>query len=84
MPHTVEAVYHDGVIELKEIPSGIKRARVLVTFPDEEEENKIRFIDWNKVKKNKSTVDKWIGFLEGADIGDWKAARRKYLEDKHN
>jgi predicted DNA-binding antitoxin AbrB/MazE fold protein len=84
MPQTIEAIYHDGIIELKERPSGIKKARVLVTFPDVEEKYSVHTIDLNKVKKKKSTIDKWIGLLEGIDLGDWKTSRRKYLEEKHN
>ena len=34
MPQTVEANYHDGVVELKHKPTGIKNARALVVFLD--------------------------------------------------
>lgn len=37
MPQTVEAIYHDGVVELKEKPTGIQKARALVIFLDPEE-----------------------------------------------
>ena len=84
MPQTIEAIYHDGIIELKERPSGIKKVRVLVTFPDAEEKYIAHTLDLNKVKSKKSTIDKWIGLLEGTDLGDWKSARRNYLEEKHN
>ncbi len=84
MPQTIEAIYHDGIIELKKQPSGIKKARVLVTFPDAEEKFMAHAIDLNKIKKKKSAIDKWIGLLEGTDLGDWKSARRKYIEEKHN
>ena len=84
MPQTIEAIYHDGIIELKERPSGIKEARVLVTFPDAEEKSMAHAIDLNKVKRKKSAIDKWIGLLEGNDLGNWKSARRKYIEEKHN
>jgi len=83
MPHTVEAVYHDGVVELKEKPPGIKSARVLVTFLDGEEKMEGRSIDWDNIKRKKSAVDKWIGLLKGINIGDWKGERRKHLEEKH-
>lgn len=84
MPQTIEAIYHDGIIELKERPSGIKKARVFITFPDAEEKYLEQAIDLNKVKTKKSTIDKWIGLLEGIDLGDWKTSKRKYLEEKHN
>lgn len=83
MPQTVEATYHDGVVELKQKPSGIQRSRALVVFLDAEEPKEHHMIDWEKVRKNKSSVDKWIGILEGADLGDWKAQRRAHIEGKH-
>jgi len=83
MPQTVEAIYHDGVVELKEKPAGIQKARALVVFLDSEEPEERHKIDWNRVRNSKSTVDKWIGFLEGVDIGDWKAEKRDYIEEKH-
>jgi len=84
MHQTVEAVYHDGIVEFKEKPAGIRKAKVLVTFLDSEEPEEKHKIDWARVKQSKSSFDKWIGVIEGADIGDWKADRRKYLEDKHS
>jgi hypothetical protein len=83
MPQTVEAIYHDGVVELKEKPAGIQKARALVVFLDSEEPEERHKIDWNRVRNSKSTVDKWIGLLEGVDSGDWKAERRDYTEEKH-
>jgi len=85
MPHqTVEALYHDGVVELREKPPvGIKKSRVLVTFLDAEKPNKNQKIDWDQVKKSKSSVDKWVGIIEVAAIGDWKAERRLRIEEKH-
>lgn len=76
MPQTVEAVYHDGIVELKRKPSGIRRARALVIFLDAEEVEKRHTVDLGKVSKKKSSVDKWIGVIEGAELGDWKAERR--------
>ena len=38
MLETVEGVYQDGKVELKEYPPGVQRARVLVTFLAEEDE----------------------------------------------
>jgi hypothetical protein len=32
MLKTVEGVFHDGKVELDEIPAGVKEARVIVTF----------------------------------------------------
>jgi len=37
MRQAVEALYHDGIVELKEKPLGIRRARALVVFLDAEE-----------------------------------------------
>jgi hypothetical protein len=34
MPRTVEALYHDGIVELKRKPAGIRRAKLLVIFLD--------------------------------------------------
>lgn len=83
MPQTVEAIYHDGVLELKEKPPGIKKSRALVIFLDPEEPKEDHIIDWDKVRNSKSTVDKWIGIFEGANISDWKSEKRAYLEGKH-
>jgi len=83
MPQTVEAIYHNGVVDLKEKPVGIQKARALVIFLDSEEPTEHHKIDWNRVRKSKSSVDKWIGLLEGVDIGNWKMDRRSYSEEKH-
>jgi hypothetical protein len=64
MPQTVEAIYHDGVVELKEKPAGIQKARALVVFLDSEEPEERHKIDWNRVRNSKSIVDKWIVFLK--------------------
>lgn len=45
MPQTVEAIYHEGVVEPKHT--------------------------------RKSSVDTWIGILQGADLGDWKTNNRE-------
>ena len=82
MPQTVEAVYHDGVVELKEKPKGIERAKALVIFLDSEEPMQPRSIDWNQLRNSKSSVDRWIGILEGVSLGDWKAERRTDVEGK--
>jgi hypothetical protein len=81
MPRTVEAFYHDGIVELKEKPAGIHRARALVVFLDEEAEER-RAVDLDKVKKTRSSVDRWIGVIEGVEPGEWKAERRTVLEGK--
>lgn len=82
MPQTVEALYHDGVVELKRKPLGIRSARVLVIFLDAEEAPKRHAVDMGKVSTKKSSVDKWIGVIEGAELGDWKAERRSDIEGK--
>jgi len=82
MPQTVEALYHDGVVELKQKPSGIRRAKALVIFLDPEEAQERHAVDLDKVRTGRSAVDKWIGVIEGAELGDWKAERRAALEGK--
>jgi hypothetical protein len=81
MPRTIEAFYHDGIVELKQNPVGIRRAKALVIFLDEEVEER-RAVDLDKVRKTKSSVDRWIGVIEGVELGDWKAERRAILEGK--
>ena len=82
MPQAVEALYHDGIVELKEKPLGIRRAKALVIFLDAEEAPERHAVDLNKVQRRKSSVDRWIGAIEGAELGDWKAERRNALEKK--
>ncbi len=74
MPRTVEAIYHDGVVELKQKPVGIKSAKALVIFLDEEAEEP-RAVDLERVKAARSSVDRWVGVIEGAELGNWKAER---------
>lgn len=82
MPQTVEAIYHDGVVELKQKPAGIRKARALVIFLDPEEVEERHAVDLERVRKRESSVDKWIGVIEGAQLGDWKAERRATIEGK--
>jgi hypothetical protein len=82
MPQTVEAVYHDGIVELKRKPVGIRKAKALVIFLDAEETAEHRTVDLERVRKAKSSVDKWIGIIEGAELGNWKAERRAAIEGK--
>jgi hypothetical protein len=82
MPQTVEALYHDGIVELKKKPAGIRKARALVIFLDPEEAQERHAVDLDKVRTGRSAVDKWIGVIEGAELGDWKAERRAALEGK--
>ena len=83
MPQTVEAIYHDGVVELKQKPACIQKARVLVVFLDTEEPKERHAIDWDSIRARRSSVDKWVGILQGAELGDWKAERRAHVEGKH-
>jgi hypothetical protein len=83
MPQTIEAIYHDGVVELKQKPAGIQKAKALVVFLDADEPKERHAIDWDRIRARKSSVDKWIGILQGADLGDWKAERRAHIEGKH-
>lgn len=82
MRQAVEALYHDGIVELKEKPLGIRKARALVVFLDAEETPERHAVDLNQVQRRKSSVDRWIGVIEGAELGDWKAERREVLEEK--
>lgn len=83
MPQTVEAIYHDGIVELKRKPAGIRRAKALVIFLDADEEAEERHaVDLERVRETKSSVDKWVGVIEGAQLGDWKAERRAALEGR--
>ncbi|WP_298436720.1 hypothetical protein [Geobacter sp.] len=82
MPQTVEAIYHDGIVELKRKPVGIRRAKALVIFLDAEEAEERHAVDLERLRKCKSSVDKWIGVIEGVELGDWKAERRAALEGK--
>jgi hypothetical protein len=83
MPQTVEALYHDGIVELKKKPVGIRKSRALVVFLDDADEaEERRAVDMDKVIKITSSVDKWIGVIEGAELGDWKAERRAEIQGK--
>ncbi len=83
MPQTVEALYHDGIVELKRKPVGIRRSKALVVFLDDADDaQERRAVDLEKVRKKKSSVDRWIGVIEGAELGDWKAERRAAIEGK--
>jgi len=70
MPQTVEALYHDGVVELKKKPTGIRKAKALVIFLDPEESERRHTVDMERVRSRKSSVDKWIGVIEGAELGE--------------
>ena len=82
MPQTVEALYHDGIVELLQRPAGILRSSALVVFLETEKPLKSSVVDLARVKRKKSSVDKWIGVIEGAEVGDWRAERREALERK--
>jgi len=84
MPQAVEAVYHDGVVELKQKPVGIHRAKALVIFLEDEEKAERQVVDLDKARKAKSSVDRWIGIIAGAKLGDWKAERRTAIERNPN
>jgi hypothetical protein len=51
MPQTVEALYHDGIVELKRKPSGIRRSKALVIFLDPEEAQERHAVDLAIAKK---------------------------------
>ena len=81
MLQTVEAEYHDGIVSLKRKPVGIRRSKALVVFLDDEGESRERHaVDLEQLKQKKSSVDRWIGIIEGAELGDWKALRRAAIE----
>jgi len=81
MPQTVEALYHDGIVELLQRSAGIIRSKALVVFLEAEKAEKRHAVDLTKVGKKKSAVDKWVGVIEGADLGDWMAERWKKRGD---
>jgi len=82
MPQTVEAEYRDGVVHLKKKPVGIKRSKALVVFLDDADDPQERHpVNLDKVRRKKSSVDRWIGVIEGAELGDWKAERRAKVEE---
>lgn len=80
---TYEAYYHDGKIDLKELPRGIKEAKVLITFLDFKKNENFPDINWTELEKKQSKVEKWVGILAGAEITDAKALRKEYIEKKH-
>ncbi len=81
MPQTVEAFYHDGIVELKRKPVGIRKSKALVVFLDDADDaEERRAVDLEKVRITKSSVDRWIGVIEGAELGAWKAGRRAAIE----
>jgi predicted DNA-binding antitoxin AbrB/MazE fold protein len=82
MPQTVEAVYQNGIVELKQKPTGITRAKALVIFLDAEEVVERHAVDLEKVRRRNSSVDKWVGIIKGVQLGDWKAERRAAMEGK--
>ncbi|WP_429884335.1 hypothetical protein [Geoalkalibacter halelectricus] len=82
MPKTVEAIYHDGIVELKQKPVGIRKSRALVIFLDTEETEGHPVVNLERVSKGESSVDKWIGVIEGVRLGDWRAERRAAIEGK--
>ena len=58
-------------------------ARALVIFLDPDKpEKRPDALDIRTVQQKKSAVDKWVGVIEGAELGDWKAERRAALEGK--
>ncbi len=82
MPQAIEAFYHDGIVELKRKPHGIRKGRALVIFLDSEKTEKLQDVDLEIVKMKASSVDKWVGLIADAELGDWKAERRLGLEGK--
>jgi hypothetical protein len=81
MPQTVEADYHDGIVELKRKPVGIHRSKALVIFLDDVDDvEQHRYVDLETVRRAKSSVDRWVGVIEGVELGDWKAERRAAIE----
>lgn len=84
MLQTVEAEYHDGVIKLKQKPTGIKKSRALVVFLDSEKPVRQDVVDWDNIVKTESAVDKWIGIIESTRPINLKEERRAYIEGKHH
>ena len=76
MLETVEGVYQDGKVELKEYPAGVQRARVLVTFLTEEEEGaERRILQYGKYagmirfSEDDFKAAEWHGEAAGNDDG---------------
>jgi|GEM_PF-1151295 len=83
MPQTVEAIYRDGIVELKRKPVGIRKSKALVIFLDDAvDAEERRAVDLEKVIMTKSSVDKWIGVIEDAELGDWKTERGTEIQRK--
>ena len=80
---TVKAYYHDGKIDMKELPEGLKESKVLITFLDKEDKDEIPVIKWDELEDKASTVDKWVGVLSDINITDVRKARKKHIESKH-
>jgi len=68
MPQTIEAEYRDGIVSLKRKPVGIRRSKALVVFLDDDETRERHTVDLDKVSRRKSSVDRWIGVIEGAGL----------------
>ncbi|MEM5787438.1 MAG: hypothetical protein AAGU11_08980 [Syntrophobacteraceae bacterium] len=52
----------------------------MVFLDDADETRERRAVDFEQLKREKSSVDRWIGVIEGAEPGDWKAERRAAIE----
>ncbi len=84
MLQTVEAEYHDGVLKLKQKPTGIKKSRAVVVFLDSDKPVRQNVVDRDNTVKTGSSVDKWIGVIEGAQPVNLKEERHTYIEGKHD
>jgi hypothetical protein len=74
----VRAVFDNGQIVFQPgaLPEG--RREVIVTFLDEETPEK------RDPEAGKRFVEKWSGFLDGVDIGDWKEQKAEDTLRKHS
>ena len=54
---TVEGYYHDGKIDIKELPKGITESKILITFLEIQENKEISAISWDKLTDTPDKVD---------------------------
>jgi hypothetical protein len=76
---SVEGVYEDGKVELRERPEGVKRARVVVTFlPDVVEAEADQ-----KERARKEAVERMLARMRtGIDFGGEKFNREEIYEER--
>ena len=73
---TVKGEYQNGqvILEKRDLPK--HNMHVIVTFLDGD--------DAGQVKSGAKFVEKWRGFLKGANLDQWREDRIDHLERKHS